>query len=117
MIESFCACTKFLAKTLLTDRNVEEIKKYFITNWEHVLEHYRGQLQAGKLYYEEVLQDCKKVVSVDIGWAGSGAITLDYIANHIWKLDCEIIGMIAGTNTCHNAEPDASETFFRVGNW
>lgn len=113
MIESFCAYTKFTAKTLLTDQNVEKIKKYFITNWERVLEHYKEQLKAGKLYYEEVLKDCKKVVAVDIGWAGSGAITLDYIANHIWKLDCEIIGMIAGTNTCHNAEPDASETFLQ----
>ncbi len=115
MIESFCACTKFTAKTLLTDRNVEEIKKYFITNWERVLEHYREQLQAGKLYYEEVLKGCKKVVAVDIGWAGSGAITLEYIVNNIWKMDCKMVGIIAGTNTCHNAETDASETFLQSG--
>ena len=35
--------------------------------------------------------------------------------NQIWNLDCQIIGIIAGTNTCHNAEPDASETFLQSG--
>lgn len=115
MLEELYEHTQFTEQTLLSDCNVEKVKNYLMKNWQFVLAHYEEQLQAGKLYYEEVLQDCKKVVAVDIGWAGSGAITLDYIVNHIWELDCEIIGMIAGTNTCHNAEPNASETFLQSG--
>lgn len=96
-------------ETELTDKNVEHIKYYLMKHWKQVLAHYDEQLEAGKMYYEKVLSGCKKVVAVDVGWAGSGAVTLDYITNHIWKLDCEVIGLIAGTNSAHNAEPNMSE--------
>lgn len=45
-------------------------------------------------------------------WAGSGAIALNYIVNHIWNLNCEIVGLIAGSNSIHSHEPDASQGFF-----
>lgn len=99
--------------TQLTDRNVEVVKEFLMERWEQVMAHYEEQLEAGRQYYREALAGCKKAVAVDIGWAGSGAITLDHIVNHIWHMDCEITGIIAGTNTCHNAEPDASETFLQ----
>lgn len=115
MIPKLCRACSLSETTVLTDKNVDKVKKYLQYSWSQVLTHYEEQLAAGKQYYEKVLQGCKKAVAVDIGWAGSGAITLDYIVNQIWNLDCQIIGIIAGTNTCHNAEPDASETFLQSG--
>ena len=101
--------------TALTDKNVEKVKAFLGQQWEKVLEHYEDQLDAGKQYFSDVLSGCKSAVAVDIGWAGSGAIALNHIVNQIWKMDIEITGIIAGTNTCHNAEPDASETFLQSG--
>lgn len=93
----------------LTDKNVEVIKGFLMRHWTEVLEHYEEQLEAGKMYYSEVLKDCHRVAAVDVGWAGSGAVALDYIVNQIWGLDCEVIGLLAGTNSAHNAEPNMSE--------
>lgn len=115
MLEALCEQKKLSSEELLTDRNVDRIKDFLMSQWSWVLSHYAEQLEAGKQYYSERLNGCKTAVAVDIGWAGSGAITLDYIVNKIWKLDCDITGIIAGTNTCHNAEPDASETFLQSG--
>lgn len=115
MLKAACACTELQPENYLTDSNVDKVKRYLMENWETVLAHYEEQSEAGKQYYSEVLKDCKNAVAVDIGWAGSGAITLDHIVNHIWKLNCSITGIIAGTNTCHNAEPDATETFLQSG--
>ena len=42
-------------------------------------------------------------------------MALDYVVNQEWNLSCEVIGVVAGTNSCHNAEPDASETFLQSG--
>lgn len=53
---------------------------------------------------------------MDIGWAGSGAIALDYLVQNVWKLPCSITGAIAGTNSVHNFEVDASEFFCRMEN-
>lgn len=100
---------QFSAETKLTDQNAKLIKEYLIVHWDEVLAHYKEQLEAGKLYYEKVLAGCKRVVAVDVGWAGSGAVALNHIVNNVWNLDCEIIGLLAGTNTIHNAEPNMSE--------
>lgn len=101
--------------TYLTDKNAPVIKEYLLSHWEKVLSHYADSLSAGKKYYKKVLCGCKKVLAVDVGWAGSGAITLDHIVNHIWNLNCRVNGVIAGTNTWHNAEPNASEQFLFTG--
>ena len=109
------ARTKIKIDAYLTNKNVETIKSFLLECWDEVLESYQEQVDACGKYYGSILQECKKCVAVDIGWAGSGAITLDYMVNQVWKMECEIIGIIAGTNTCHNAEPDSSETFLQSG--
>ncbi len=106
---------KVAISTELTGHNAWIIKEYLIAHWEEVLSHYDEQLAAGKLYYEKVLRGCKRVAAVDVGWAGSGAVALDYIVNNIWKLNCEVIGLLAGTNTVHNAEPNMSESQLQSG--
>ena len=57
----------------------------------------------------------KSAVAVDIGWAGSGAMALSHLVEDVWKIPCNITGIIAGTNTLHNSEPDASEPFLQSG--
>lgn len=115
MLENLCEVLGVEQKTKLTDKNIEKVKTYLMKRWEIVLRHYAEQLEAGKQYYSKILKGCRKAAAVDIGWAGSGAVALDYVANQEWELDCEIIGIIAGTNSCHNAEPDSSETFLQSG--
>ncbi len=106
---------KMDANAVLTEKNVEAIKKYLLEQWELVEAAYKEEHIAAKKYFEEILGDCQKVVAVDIGWAGSGAVSINYLVSHVWKLKCDVIGLIAGTNTVHNAEPDASETFLQTG--
>ena len=101
--------------SVLTDRNVEEVRDFLEANWDKVLNTYEEEHRAAKAYYENLLSGSNKAVAVDIGWAGSGAIALNHLVQKVWKLPCEIIGLVAGTNTVHNAEPDASETFLQSG--
>ena len=99
----------------LTSDNIDKVKKYLLKNWSKVLASYENEHKAAKAYYKEKLDGCKKAVAVDIGWAGSGAIALNHLVSKVWDLDCEIIGILAGTNTVHNVEQDASETFMQTG--
>ncbi len=116
MLQTFCEASKNRKESdELTDRNVEEIKNYLLKNWNQVLAHYEEQLEAGRQYFSKILRGSRKAVAIDIGWAGSGAITLNHIVNKIWHMDCDITGIIAGTNTCHNAEPDSTETYLQSG--
>lgn len=99
----------------LTSENLLSIKKLLTANWERVLECYREEHEAAGVYYKRVLDGCRKAVAVDIGWAGSGAAALKTLVEKVWNIPCNVTGIIAGTNTLHNFEPFASETFLQTG--
>ncbi|MGN1155068.1 MAG: HAD family hydrolase, partial [Agathobacter sp.] len=101
--------------TVLTDKNVDDVKKFLMDHWEDVLSQYVDEHKGASAYYKKLLNGCKKAVAVDIGWAGSGAICLNHLVSSVWDIPCEIIGIVAGTNTIYNAESDASETFLQSG--
>ena len=62
-----------------------------------------------------VIGDAESAVAVDIGWAGSGFIALKNLFEKEWNIDCKLTGIVAGSNTAHNAEPDMSETMLLDG--
>jgi len=99
----------------LTDRTGGLLRRFIEAKWEEVLWNYSDQNASAKAYYQSILSSCNKAVAVDIGWAGSGAMTLRQLVSEKWQIPCEMIGIIAGTNTIHNAEPDASEPFLQSG--
>ncbi len=99
----------------LTSNNAKTLQRFIEAKWDEVIAIYEGQMTAARKYYAKVLEGCHKVAAVDIGWAGSGALALSHLISDVWKMDCELTGLIAGTNTLHNAEPDASEPFLQSG--
>lgn len=115
MLESLCSSIKINPEIELTYKNIEKIKKYLIDSWQQVLKCYEEQIIGSKQYYTFILNGCKNAAAVDIGWAGSGAVMLNYIVNHIWNINCPITGIIAGTNTCLSTETDAMEPFLLNG--
>ena len=98
------------ADTKLTSGNRETVEDYLMEHWKEVLDHYKGQRDSAGAYYRKVLTGHRRVAAVDVGWAGSGAVVLQYLARKEWGLDCEIIGLLAGTNSAHNGdERDTAE--------
>lgn len=98
----------------LTGSNVNSLKNFLQSNWEKVQKIYSLEHKGAKLYYDSLLCGCKRAAAVDIGWAGSGAVSLNYLCKNVWHI-CDIVGIIAGTNTVYNAEPFASEAFLQNG--
>jgi HAD superfamily hydrolase (TIGR01549 family) len=103
------------AEDKLAVKTAGALKEFLLRNREKIASAYEEQNLAAKKYYSEMLDGCKNVVAVDIGWAGSGAVFLSYLVERVWNIPCSVSGIIAGTNTPHNAEPDASESFLQSG--
>lgn len=99
----------------LTDRNGGMLRGFIESEWEQVMKIYRPQHIAARTYYGGVLAGHRRAVAVDIGWAGSGALALSHLVEQCWGISCRVTGIIAGTNTLYNAEPDASEPFLQSG--
>lgn len=115
LLQPLCRDVKANPEDELTHKNIDTIKNYLMDIWQQVLDSYEEQVTAGGLYMCSVLQGCHKAAAVDIGWAGSGAVMLDTAVNRLWGMDCNITGIVAGTNSCHSSEPDAGEPFFLSG--
>lgn len=98
----------------LSSKNVDELRKFIEKNWDMVRRAYAGQAAAARDFFAELLRDKHLACAVDIGWAGSGAMAISYLAERVWRLDCEVRGLLAGTNSVNNAESDASEGFLRT---
>ena len=101
-------------KDKLTSKNVDKVKQYIEIRWSQILAVYEKQSEGGKHYYSEVIKGAKKVVIIDAGWAGTGAIFLKKMVES-WNVDCKMYGLIAGTLTTSSLYPDANETFIRSG--
>lgn len=101
------------AEDELTDKNGYLLRRFIEAKWDKVMATYEGHQRGAKKYYRHVLMGAKRAVAVDIGWAGSGAMALSHLVEHVWQIPCSITGIIAGTNTVHNTEPDASEPFLQ----
>lgn len=116
-LECLCECLPemLLPDDKLTTRNADILKEFLVDNWSIVQDVYENEHRGAQAYFKEHLGGCKKVCAVDIGWAGSGAVSIQHLVKDVWKLQCDVIGIIAGTNTIYNAEPDASETFIQSG--
>lgn len=99
----------------LTSSNAAEFKEFLNDHFGEVIASYEKQRACAKEYFSDLLEGCSKAVCIDIGWAGSGTLSISYLCEKVWNIPCEITGLIAGTNTPHNAEPDASESFLQSG--
>lgn len=99
----------------LTTVNAPKLQQLLEANWDKVMEAYESEEKGAITYFDKLVENYKKICAVDIGWAGSGAISMSYLFEKVWGFDCSLIGIIAGTNTIHNFESDASESYLLSG--
>ncbi len=99
----------------LTMKNCTVVEQFLIQNWGKLMENYKDMDTAAQYYFQEVLNGCKNVITVDCGWAGSGNILLEQIVNRKWNMDCKFTGVLAGSNSYNQHDTDFSETFLLDG--
>lgn len=99
----------------LTARNAEEVEAFLYERWKDLIASYENGNAAAKMYFSEVLRDCRSVITVDCGWAGSGDLILEQLAARKWGMNCKFTGLLAGTNSFNQSDSDYSETFLLDG--
>lgn len=87
---------------------VDELILFLNANWEKITDFYKEQLTEGKKYYLSLIQDAKRVAVVDVGWVGSGAITLKQLIENDWMFNCKVYGLVAGS--CSGTSADCETT-------
>ena len=110
-----CGC--YTPDTELSDGVSRDLISFLDEHWEEVCAHYEAEIAEGKRYYAGVLgvdgeasEERKRIAVVDVGWVGSGAITLRKMLCDVWKFDCDVYGLLAGTAGAGSGDFGASVT-------
>lgn len=88
---------------------------YLRKNWEQVLAHYSLEQEEAKRYYAQALEGAKSAAAIDVGWVGSGPLTLRWLIQEHWKLDCRVSCILAGTVGEGGAEAETGEAELAKG--
>lgn len=60
----------------LTDKNADVLKEFILAHFTDVCSTYRKGQEAARAYYEKELAGIGHAAAIDIGWAGSGAVSV-----------------------------------------
>ena len=115
LLPGLCGALGLSPQTALTHKNAREVQHYLQGVWDKVLAVYQPQRQAAGEYYHKLLSGCSHAGVVDIGWAGSGPVSLSHAARRLWNIPCKITGLVAGTNSAHSPERDAADPLLLTG--
>lgn len=92
---------------VITNDNVEEFYLAILKCSVLIKERAKEIQEAVKLYIMPIIEEYHEIAIVDIGWRGSGAISLMKLINEIYGEKCNITALVAG-NTLHKDSYDSS---------
>lgn len=82
-------------ETKVDDKIVKLLRSFIIDNKNKIKENSKMYSEAAKFYYKQRVGNSKKIGIVDLGWRGSGAISLKDLFENYWNFDCEVKSLIA----------------------
>lgn len=111
LLSEACEILNCRGDTVLSNSLAVKCKEFLLNQWEKVECSYHEEKEAARIYLTDLAKRQKRIVVVDVGWAGSGAMGISYLLQEEFGLSCSVYGLLAGTNTCHNIRPDTAESF------
>lgn len=85
-------------KAAITNKNVSYIKDTIYRYRDKIASENEKHKQAAKRYFASIVEGCKKICIVDLGWRGTSLIQLKSLLNE-WFPDIDIIFAFAGLKT------------------
>lgn len=101
---------KYSEQTTLNKEAAEAVRGFLYLHWDEVLEHYRRETAIAGEYYGQKLWGAHSAACIDVGWIGTGFLSLRYLMKHVWGFDCELTGLLLGTAGALSQCGEYSET-------
>ena len=99
---------KLTADVKLTKSNEDLFLEFIDHYWKKICNHYQQELEEGREYYKNKIGSAARIATIDVGWVGSGPLTLKHLIEDIWGFTCQVTGIVAGT--CSSSSPDIETT-------
>lgn len=75
---------------------IKHLKKLISENLDLLEAACESKMRGARSYIEPLINNCKRIGLVDIGWRGTGALSLRELIENEWSLNCKVFGLLAG---------------------
>ncbi len=87
---------------LITTENVLEFQRFFIKHKDVFVAGCNGRGDRLEAYFKDLAVNAAHILIVDVGWRGTGAVSLRKLLCEVFKLDCKVSGCVFGNITDGN---------------
>lgn len=89
---------ELLSEMSIGEEGVEEkLIELILENVENINEGFTKYSITAKEYFKELINGSSNVGIVDIGWRGTGAMSLKYLFENEWEFKCSVKALVSGT--------------------
>lgn len=93
------------ADKVFTVEQIKTFEDFLIDNWSKIIELYKPETELMRKKISSIINNCKKVAVVDVGWAGSGPLGIKYLVEKKWNMNCNVSCYIAGSRDSLHSKP------------
>ena len=119
LTDEACGVLKCGKDSVLTEKRAIGCRDFLLKHWKRVVAVYKEEQGLAGRYLWELLspfyeqkEQQKKIALVDIGWAGSGPLGLEYVLHNTLGLSWQTYTLLAGSSGASSPDRDSSQGFF-----
>ena len=116
LTDEACGVLKCGKDSVLTEKRAIGCRDFLLKHWKRVVAVYKEEQGLAGRYLWELLspfyeqkEQQKKIALVDIGWAGSGPLGLEYVLHNTLGLSWQTYTLLAGSSGASSPDRDSSQ--------
>lgn len=84
--------------------NNESIRKLIYDSKPLIIKHFSRTQENMYEYLKPLLKDCRRVMTVDLGWFGTGGLAVKFLLEEKYQKDIQVFSALVGTNEDESLE-------------
>ena len=90
-------------KTIMMESTLYKVRKLIVEQKNRIDSIYKKQMESLKNILTKKIGNCQRIAIVDVGWLGSGPLTLKKLIEDYFMFDCEVKCWVAGVRSTPKA--------------
>lgn len=89
---------------IYSQENNDRIRRMIYDSKPLIIKHFNHTQENMYEYLEPLLKDCRRVMTVDLGWFGTGGLAVKFLLEEKYKKDIQVFSALVGTNEDESLE-------------
>lgn len=96
MLSKFLKEKELCVEDVLDEKSYEKLRMLMLEHKREIQDSYVETSEAARVYFMKVVEGCKKVCVVDLGWHGKSIVYLKHLLENKYQWNGQVIGALVG---------------------